>query len=436
MIPFDRDKRIFTSADSIQFARFAWLDPVRWLNKIKSPSALLASVSCGLGFTGDTFSGKYQWGQRVGYKTLLNTIIFKPANLVDQDAYLTRHFHNLEILEPESSVYSCCMALLEIALSFVVVVLELLKVSSDVVFSIVEIRDKVLVLLHWQDAYLGSRRVFVTYPRAHIILERQSEVDSLTRRDRKQTFHALFNSHSQNFLLLLVAQMIVWLVCSWCQSCELGIVFDNKLWRKWRDCWRMHTSCIIGVYSRVIKVCRTTTRVSYCTSLDFCIVSLEEISIDETCVAEEQILHQNFNWFIDSLRKWIGDAGDIESSSSIKVLIFDGVELFLVVVSNSPIIDERIIWKKWQISFLQKDRATKLTSVVFKNTICNIDLVCIIGIYGCSLSCSQVLKQAGIEKNLWSLSLNDDVWNSWVEAFDVGSSADDGILHNTSRLLK
>jgi hypothetical protein len=39
-------------------------------------------------------------------------------------------------------------------------------------------------LLHGQNAYLGSRRVFVTYPRAHIILERQSEVDSLSRRYR------------------------------------------------------------------------------------------------------------------------------------------------------------------------------------------------------------------------------------------------------------
>lgn len=76
------------------------------------------------------------------------------------------------------------MALLEIALSFVEVVLELLKVSSDIVFSIFEIHDEVLVLLHGQNAYLGSRRVFVTYPRAHIILERQSEVDSLSRRYR------------------------------------------------------------------------------------------------------------------------------------------------------------------------------------------------------------------------------------------------------------
>jgi hypothetical protein len=29
--------------------------------------------------------------------------------------------------------------------------------------------------------------------------------------------------------------------------------------------------------------------------LDFCIVSLKKISIDEACVAEEQILLQNFN---------------------------------------------------------------------------------------------------------------------------------------------
>lgn len=57
----------------------------------------------------------------------------------------------------------------------------------------------------------------------------------------------------------------------------------------------MHTSCIIGVYSRVIKVSWTTTRVSYSPSLDFCIVSLKKISIDEACVAEEQILLQNFN---------------------------------------------------------------------------------------------------------------------------------------------
>ena len=88
---------------------------------------------------------------------------------------------------------------------------------------------------------------------------------------------------------------------------------------------------------------------------------------------------------------------DIKSAASVEILVSDVVYWGCSVASYGTIVDKSIIFNNRHISSIQIYGTAQFSRIIFELTIRDVDLVDVLGVYGCSIFGSKILEEAVLE---------------------------------------